>query len=78
MKGEPDEPVTLALSLSDDRVVVHFREALKTAGITRTRLWSLTETEEPVDFRSLRDTCAIGWRSPKALHQIPGQRPSPS
>lgn len=58
MKRKPHDPVAPILSLSDDRVVVHFRDALKAAGIDRPRLWSLTETEEPADYRTLRDTCA--------------------
>lgn len=35
-----------------------FRDHLRAAGVTRSRLFNRTETDEPVDFRSLRDTYA--------------------
>ena len=43
------------------------REHLKTAGVTRTRIFARTTTDEPVDFRTLRDTYAT-W---SALQGIP-------
>ncbi len=41
-----------------DRLPIRFREHLKAARVTRARLEADTETEEAIDFRSLRDTHA--------------------
>jgi len=41
-----------------DRLAGQFRDHLRLAGVDRPRLFALTPTEEPVDFRSLRDSHA--------------------
>ncbi|HEX7665123.1 MAG TPA: site-specific integrase, partial [Polyangiaceae bacterium] len=51
-------PVVDFISISDDHAAERFRASLKAAGANRPRLTADNETEEPVDFRSLRDTHA--------------------
>jgi integrase len=61
IEGEPHEhvaPLLSALKRGSDRVAMTFRAHLKAAGIDRPRLEADNETEEPVDFRSLRDSYA--------------------
>ncbi len=53
-----DELLIAALEPMDHRLAERFRAALAAADVTRPRLTADTETEEPVDFRSLRDTHA--------------------
>jgi integrase len=61
MRSEPHEPVApllSALKRGGDRVAMTFRAHLRAAGVDRARLEADNATEEPVDFRSLRDSCA--------------------
>ena len=55
--GQPGDFV-FPLALGDDRLAPNFRAYLKEAKITRVRLEANNATEEPIDFRSLRDTHA--------------------
>ena len=50
------ELIVATLPSMGDRLAGRFREHLATAKIDRPRLTADNETEEPVDFRSLRDT----------------------
>lgn len=70
LRGADDEPVAPMLVGGDERVAALFRSHLVMAGVTRARLTADNETEEPVDFRSLRDTYAT-WL---ALAGIPDKR----
>jgi len=45
-------------NLSEDHMASSFRRYLAEAGVERPRLTANNETEEPIDFRSLRDTHA--------------------
>ena len=58
MRGEADGAALVAplLSSRDDRHAATFRDDLAFAGITHPRLAADTATEEPADFRSLRDS----------------------
>jgi integrase len=61
LRGEPGElvaPLLSALKRGGDRVAMTFRAHLRAAGVERARLEADTPTEEPVDFRSLRDSYA--------------------
>jgi integrase len=61
LRGEADEPVAPMLSVlkrGDDRFALTFREHLHAAKLERPRLVADTDTEEPIDFRSLRDSYA--------------------
>jgi hypothetical protein len=53
---EPSSPVVRSAPWED--LARLFRADLRAAGVTRERLFADTPTEEPVDFRSLRDTSA--------------------
>lgn len=56
MRGAPSEPVVAAFD--GRRHAETFRAHLRAANVLRPRLHEKTATEEPVDFRSLRDTHA--------------------
>ncbi len=61
MRAEPGElvaPLLSALLRGDDRIAETFRAHLEAAHVTRARLEADNATEEPVDFRSLRDSYA--------------------
>ena len=60
MRGKADGAALVAplLSSRDDRHAATFRDDLVLAGVTRPRLAADTATEEPADFRSLRDSYA--------------------
>src|SRR5262245_20103309 len=57
IEGEPEAPV-LPLAASEDHTAARFRAYLEAADVKRTRLSADNGTEEPIDFRSLRDTHA--------------------
>lgn len=60
LRGADDE---LVIGKTDaDRIAGQFRAHLRLADVKRPRLFALTATEEPVDFRSLRDSYAT-WSS---------------
>ena len=58
IEGEPGDPVVTIFDEHEDRMADVFRSQLRDAGIERARLWSDTDTEEPADFRTLRDSHA--------------------
>lgn len=58
LRGAPEAKVTSFIVLHGEKAGRSFRQYLAEAGIDRPRLTADTETEEPVDFRSLRDTHA--------------------
>ena len=58
MKGQADALVLASFNLSEDHVAQSFRDALAAAKVDRPRLTADNATEEPIDFRSLRDTHA--------------------
>ena len=61
LEGEADELVAPLLSVArrgEDRIAETFRAHLAASHVTRARLEADTATEEPVDFRSLRDSYA--------------------
>jgi integrase len=70
--------VTSATAGFEERLAGRFREHLAAAGITRARLTADNETEEPIDFRSLRDSHAtwqaIAGLSPKVIQRRLGHR----
>jgi integrase len=70
LRGAPGANVAWLLSEGEHRVAGPFRDHLKLAGITRARLYADDETQEPVDFRSLRDSYAT-WL---ALAGVPDKR----
>jgi integrase len=71
LRGAPDAPVApLLAGPKQQRIAPTFREHLRQAGITRARLFADNETEEAVDFRSLRDSYAT-WL---ALAGVPDKR----
>jgi integrase len=70
LKGEHDELVAPLLSRGEDRNAEILRAHLVKARVTRPRLTADTETEEPMDFRSLRDSYAT-WL---ALAGVPDKR----
>jgi integrase len=70
LRASAEAPVAPLLSDGEHRVPEVFRGHLKLAGITRARLYADNETEEPVDFRSLRDSYAT-WL---ALAGVPDKR----
>lgn len=74
MKGRAGEPVVTVLggAIAKTRGQ-HFRKHLAEAGITRTRLFAVNETEEPVDYRSLRDSYAT-WLAIAAVPEKTIQR----
>lgn len=60
-EGEPGElvaPLLASRVALEDRAANLFREHLEAAGLKRTRLTADNATEEPIDFRSLRDSHA--------------------
>jgi integrase len=63
--GHPDASVAPPVVWVD--LAEGFRAHLKTAGVTRPRLFAKTATAEPCDFRSLRDSAASWW----ALEGVP-------
>lgn len=65
LDGEDSDPV-VETDITHEKTAAWFRSALAAAGVTRTALFTSTETTEKVDFRSLRDTYATwgaieGW-----------------
>lgn len=70
LRGEDDEPVAPLLSCGEDRNAGILRAHLLAAGAKRPRLTADNATEEPVDFRSLRDSYAT-WL---ALAGVPDKR----
>jgi integrase len=68
MMGGPDE--LLVPLVAREHAVDHFRKHLKLAGVTRARLEADNDSEEPIDFRSLRDSYAT-WC---ALAGVPDKR----
>ncbi len=58
MDGKDEELVLGSFNLSEDHMAQTFREYLGTAQVERPRLTADNATEEPIDFRSLRDTHA--------------------
>jgi integrase len=86
MRGDNAEavagvPVVAGLAPMGDRLAGKFREHLDMAKVKRARLTADNETEEPIDFRSLRDACAT-WlaldRTPDKLIQRRMGHVSPS
>ena len=57
-KGAPSDRVLRDYGGSEDHMANSFRAYLKKAGVRRPRLEADNATEEPIDFRSLRDTHA--------------------
>lgn len=57
-KGTPEARVFQAVDANESKLASQFREWLIKAGVTRPRLTADTPTEEPIDFRSLRDSHA--------------------
>jgi integrase len=70
LRAAGNELVAPLLSCGEDRNAGAFRRHLAAAGVTRARLTADNETEEPADFRSLRDSYAT-WQ---ALAGIPDKR----
>jgi integrase len=68
MRGKDDDLV--APLITGHRIADIFRAHLATAGVKRARLTADNDTEEPVDFRSLRDSYAT-WL---ALAEVPDKR----
>ena len=58
LKGEASSLVVPTLSDDEDDRAPAFRAHLATAGVDRARLVADNETEEPIDFRSLRASYA--------------------
>ncbi len=58
LEGDDEERVLGSFNLSEDHMAPSFRAYLAAAGIDRPRLTANNATEEPIDFRSLRDTHA--------------------
>lgn len=58
LAGDDDAPVLGAFNMNEDHVAQTFRDHLALAGVDRPRLTADNETEEPIDFRSCRDTHA--------------------
>jgi integrase len=58
LAGDDDVLVLGAFNASEDHMAPAFREHLANAGLDRPRLTADNATEEPIDFRSLRDTHA--------------------
>ena len=58
------------LAAMSGRVAGRFREHLALAGVTRERLTADTETEEAIDFRSLRDSHATWLALANVPHKI--------
>ena len=70
LRGEGDELVVPLLSQGENRNGGLFRSHLGVARVARTRLFADNATEEPADFRSLRDSYAT-WL---ALAGVPDKR----
>jgi integrase len=66
-EGDPDDLVLGSFNASEDHMASNFRMYLAAAGVDRPRLTADNAAEEPVDFRSLRDTHAT-WL---ALAHVP-------
>jgi integrase len=78
LRGPAAAQVVAKLPGMGERMAGHFRAHLALAGVTRPRLTADTETEEPIDFRSLRDTSAT-WQalagvSPKVIQRRLGHK----
>jgi integrase len=58
LKGNADGPVLGTLNLTEDHMEPTFRAYLADAHVDRPRLTADNAAEEPIDFRSLRDTHA--------------------
>ncbi len=70
LQGDDDEPVMPLLARGEDRNAGVFRAHIEAAGVARARLTADNETEEPADFRTLRDSYAT-WQ---ALAGVPDKR----
>ena len=72
LQGEARALVLDSFNASEDHMAEMFRAYLAKAGVTRPRLTADNATEEPIDFRSLRDTHAT-WlalaRTPDSVIQ---------
>jgi integrase len=66
-EGDPDALVLGSFNASEDHMATNLRMYLLVAGLDRPRLTADNATEEPIDFRSLRDTHAT-WL---ALARVP-------
>jgi integrase len=58
LEGDPDDLVLGSFNASEDHMATSLRTYLGAAGVERPRLTADNATEEPIDFRSLRDTHA--------------------
>lgn len=80
MRGDPKRPdgelVVPDVARGEERMAGRFRDHLRAAKVERARLYADTATEEPVDFRSLRDSfatwCALGGLATSALQRRMG------
>jgi integrase len=76
LDGDPDELVLGSFRASEDHMATSFRTYLAAAGLERPRLTADNATEEPIDFRSLRDThatwLALGRVSDKVIQRRMG------
>lgn len=61
LRGDDGALVVPLMSDGEDHLAQRFRDDLKLAGVTRARLVADNATEEPIDFRGLRDSCATHW-----------------
>lgn len=73
LRGAPNELVVPALARNEERIAQKFRAHLAAAGVKRPRLYTTTDTEEAVDFRSLRDAHAT-WQALAGLSPMVLQR----
>ena len=75
-KGKTSELVLGSFNASEDHMATSFRTYLAAAGVDRPRLTADNATEEPIDFRSLRDThatwLALGGVSDKIIQRRMG------
>jgi integrase len=67
LRGDSEDIVLGSFNASEDHMATSFRAYLGAAGVERPRLTANNATEEPIDFRSLRDTHAT-WL---ALARVP-------
>jgi integrase len=76
LEGDPDELVLGSFRASEDHMATTFRNYLALAGVKRPRLTADNATEEPIDFRSLRDThatwLALGQVADKVIQRRMG------
>ena len=76
LEGEDDALVLGTFNASEDHMAQTFRDHLDTAHIERPRLTADNATEEPIDFRSLRDShatwLALGGTPDKVIQRRMG------